>query len=305
MPSSPLSERLTQTQQGFLYAFCCYLFWGLFPIYWYPLLGQPIDAEQLLAQRIVWSSVVAVALLLMWRQGDVVWQALKQPKLWRIFLLSALTLSINWLTYLWAVTHNHVLDASLGYFMSPLVSIVLGCVFLKEVLSRVQLVSVILVSAGVLWLALLSGHVPYVALLLSISFGLYGLLRKQAPLPALAGLTLETLMMLPFALLFLAWVWIRNELVFSELPAIPLMLVIGSGVVTTLPLLLFAAGTKRISLVSIGMIQYVSPTLQFLAGLFVFHEAFNVPRFIGYLWVWAGVGLFVWSSVYRWRKAKA
>lgn len=292
------SARVTESgwsasQLGLAYGLACYVFWGLFPLYWYPLLGQPIGADQLLAQRVVWSSLLAVLLVLWQGQGVLLWRALLSARMLAIFALSSCTLSINWLTYLWAVTNHHVLDASLGYFLSPLVSITLGRVWLGEKLSRLQYWAVALAVVGVLWLILLAGRLPWVALSLSLSFGLYGLLRKRAPLPALLGLTLETLMMLPVALAFLAWWRWQDVLVFGQLPWVPWLLVIGSGVVTTLPLLLFAAAARRISLANLGMIQYVSPTIQLMVGLWVFGEAFDGARFVGYLWVWAGVLLFV------------
>ena len=288
-----------ETQKGLAYGLTCYIFWGLFPLYWYPLLGQPIGADQLLAQRIVWSSLLTVALMSGQRQWPLLGQALRSGRVWRVFVFSSLVLSVNWLTYLWAITNHHVLDASLGYFMSPLVSIALGCVFLKDRLPWLQWLAVALVALGVLWLAVLGGRVPWVALLLSMSWGVYGMLRKQAPLGALPGLTLETLMLLPLALAYLGWTQLQGRLVFADLPWLPLLLVIGSGVVTTLPLLLFAAAARRISLSTTGMIQYISPTIQFMLGLWVFHETFDVARFIGYVWVWLGVFLFALVAYYR------
>lgn len=291
-----------EAQKGLAYAVFCCVLWGLFPLYWYPLLGQPIGADQLLAQRIVWSSLLAAALMVWQRQWLPLWRALQSRRVWQVFTASALLLSVNWLTYLWAITHQQVLDASLGYFMAPLVSIVLARVFLKERLPLLQWLAAALVAVGVLWLALPGGRLPWVALSLSISWSFYGLLRKQAPLGALTGLALETLLMLPLALAYLAWHQAQNTLVFAQLPAVPLLLVLGSGLVTTVPLLLFAAAARRISLADLGMMQYVAPTLQFALGLWVFQETFDAARFVGYLWVWVGVLLFAAISYRRHRK---
>lgn len=298
MPDSTSSE----AQRGLLYALSCYAFWGLFPLYWYPLLGEAITADQLLAQRVVWSSLLAVCLMTYYRQWLPLWQALHARKVWLVFIASAIVLSINWLTYLWAITHRQVLDSSLGYFMSPLVSIALGRIFLKDRLARGQWLGVALASIGVLWLAFLGERPPWIALILSVSWGFYGLLRKQAPLGALPGFTLETLFMLPAAGAYLSWHYFTDSLVFSALPGLALMLVIGSGVVTTVPLLLFAAASRRISLATLGMLQYLSPTLQFILGLWVFDEVFSSVRFTGYIWVWAGVVLFAVASYHRHRK---
>ncbi len=294
----------SETRKGLAYGLACYVFWGLFPLYWYPLLGQPIGADQLLAQRIVWSALLAVVLMGWQREWPALRQALRSRRVWQVFALSALMLSINWLTYLWAITNRQVLDASLGYFISPLVNIALGRLFFKDRLHAMQWLAVALATVGVAWLALLGGRVPWVALILSFSWGFYGLLRKQAPLGALPGLTLETLMMLPLALLYLLWVDHQEQLVFGQLPLLPLLLVIGSGAVTTLPLLMFAAAARRVRLSTLGIIQYVGPNLQFMLGLWVFHEAFDHTRFIGYLWVWAGILLFAAVSYRQHQKGQ-
>lgn len=296
-PSAPEEAR-----KGLLYALACYLMWGLFPLYWYPLTHSAISADQLLAQRIVWSAVFSVVLLIVFRQGETVRQAIRNRKLLLTFTASAFAISMNWLVYLWAITHNHVIDASLGYFISPLFSILLGRLFFNERLNRIQTAAILLAVVGVLWLAIPAGRIPWVAILLTVSFGIYGLLRKIAPLAALPGLALETLLMLPFALAYLAWTAYSGHIVFSELPSLPLTVLLGSGAVTTIPLLLFASGARRISLSNLGIIQYVSPTCQFLLGLSLFGEAFDLSRFIGYVWVWAGVAVYLFGI---WQKKQA
>lgn len=299
--SAPRNTGWNETQKGLAYALGSYLIWGLFPLYWYPLIGQPIGTDQLLAQRIVWSAVFSGVLMTLLRQWPVLWAALRTRKVWWVFALSSLLLSANWLTYLWAITHQHVLDASLGYFISPLVSIALGRMVYRDQLDRLQWLAVALAAAGVAWLTFLGGRVPWVALILSITWGIYGLLRKQAPLESLPGLTLETLLMLPLAAGYLGWAQYQGTLVFGQLPWLPLLLVIGSGAATALPLLLFAAAARRMTLSALGFVQYVGPSLQFMLGLWFFHEAFDVVRFIGYAWVWVGVALFAVAGYRRHR----
>lgn len=286
---------LSDYRQGLLYALGCYLIWGLFPLYWYPINTAGIGADQILAQRISWSAAFAVVALLLTRKTALLWHVLHQPRVLAVFAASALAISLNWLVYLWAITNSHILDASLGYFMSPLMNVLFGCVFFKERLNRAQLAAIVLALVGILWLAVPAGHIPWVSLLLAGSFGVYSLLRKLAPLDALAGMTLETLLMLPFALGYLWYADIRGVLVFGSLPPLPLAVLIGSGAATVIPLLCFAAAAKRISMSDLGMIQYVSPTMQFVLGLVLFNEAFNAQKLMGYAWVWLAVVVYVWG----------
>lgn len=284
-----------EKQRGMMYAVSCYVLWGLFPLYWYPITQTSMPASQILAQRVVWSTLFALLLVLVLRQYKPVLKALCNPKLLAIFMLSATLLGANWLIYLWAITSSHVLDASLGYFMSPLFSILLGRIFFNERLLPMQIATVGVACLGVLWLVFLYGDVPWIALGLTISFGFYSLVRKLAPLPALPGLALETLCMLPLAVVYLLWQQQQGSL-FLDLSTFNWGLLIGSGIVTTVPLLLFAAGAKRISMTEMGIIQYISPTAQFITGLLLFHEAFNMQRFVGYALVWSAVILYIASS---------
>ena len=298
------SDGLTENQKGLLYALCCYLLWGLFPLYWYPLTHSGIDAGQLLAQRIVWSALFSVVLVAVFKQTHVLLDALRRPKTLLVFTCSATAIGLNWLIFLWAISNNHVLEASLGYFISPLFSMLLGRLFFNEHFNRIQLAAIVLAAIGIFWLALPAGQVPWVALLLTLTFGLYGLLRKTAPLDALPGLALETLLLLPFALAYLGRLAQHGQLVFGSLPPLLLATLIGSGIVTTVPLLLFAAGARRISMSDLGIIQYVSPTIQFLLGLFLFGEAFDLSRFIGYGWVWLGVAVYLFGIWHQQRSKR-
>lgn len=291
-------------RKGLIYALGCYLIWGLFPLYWYPITASGIDAGQILAQRICWSAVFAIIVLVVKRQGGDLLRAVANRKLLFAFIGSAFAISVNWLVYLWAITNNHILDASLGYFISPLCNVLLGFLFFKEKLNRPQLLAIMLAMVGIVWLAIPAGHIPWVSLLLAGSFGLYSLLRKLAPLDALTGMTLETLILAPFALVYLIYVAQQGGLVFGSLAPLPLAVLIGSGVVTVLPLLLFAAAAKRISMSDLGMVQYLSPTMQFFLGLTLFGEAFNLQKFAGYAWVWLGIAVYLFGVVWAKKKAR-
>ena len=281
--------------KGWHYALLCYATWGTFPLYWYPLNHSAMPAEQILAQRIVWSAVFALFLLVLFKQGKTVLNAFKQPRILGIFLTTAFLIAVNWLVYLWALTHNHVLDASLGYFINPLFNVFLGWLVFKEKLNKAQLLALLSATVGILWLAIPAGQIPWVALLLASSFGFYALIRKLAPMEALAGLTLETLLLAPFALVYLLFCYSQNSLVFSELDGLQMAVLLGSGAATTIPLLWFAIGARQISMSLLGMLQYISPTLQFLCGWLLLGEELSPQRLVGYGFVWVGVVIFLWA----------
>lgn len=292
-----MHEDLKEQKLGFIYAISCYILWGIFPIYWQSLAAENVPADQILAQRVFWSFLFSVSILPFRKQVGVVLKALKQPKVMLVFFASAAFLSANWLTYVWAVTNGRVLDSSLGYFMSPLFSILLGRIFLKEKLNLAQKLSVSIAVLGVLWLTFQSATIPWIAIVLTLSFGFYGLIRKMAVLPPVPALVVETLWMVPFALAFLYFWHSTNSLVFSQLTDLSKSVLVLSGVVTTVPLILFAAGAKRISLTNLGIVQYVSPTIQFFIGLLVLKESFSLNSFIGYALVWLAIGLYVLTSL--------
>lgn len=281
--------------QGWHYALLCYLTWGTFPIYWYPINQSGMPAEQILAQRVVWSAIFAIFMLLIFQQGRAVINAFKQPKVLGIFFLSSFMIGLNWLAYLWAITNEHILDASLGYFINPILNVFVGYLVLKEQLNKAQLLSVGFAIAGILWLAIPAGQVPWVALILASSFCIYGLIRKLAPMEPLSGLALETLLMTPFAIAYLCFCYNQNSLVFSELNSLQMTILLCSGAATTIPLLWFAMGARRISMSLLGMLQYISPSLQFLCGVLIFNEKLSAERSVGYILVWIGVIIFLLS----------
>lgn len=287
--------KISNKLQGWHYALLCYLTWGTFPIYWYPINQSGMPADQILAQRVIWSALFAVLLLLLFQQGRAIINALKQPKVLGLFVLSSFMIGINWLVYLWAIVNEHILDASLGYFINPILNVFVGRIVLKEQLNKTQLLSLFFAIAGILWLAIPAGQIPWVALILASSFCIYGLIRKLAPMEPLSGLTLETLIMSPFALAYLYFCYTQNNLVFSELNTLQTTVLLCSGIATTLPLLWFAMGARQISMSLLGMLQYISPTLQFLCGVLIFNETLSIERSVGYLLVWTGVVIFLWG----------
>lgn len=290
--------------QGWHYALLCYMTWGTFPIYWYPINQSAMPAEQILAQRVVWSALFAIFLLLLFQQGRATVNAFKQPKVLAIFFLSSCMIGVNWLVYLWAIVNEHILDASLGYFINPIFNVFLGWLVLKERLNKAQLLALMFAIAGILWLAIPAGQIPWVALILVGSFGIYGLIRKLAPMEPLSGLALETLLMSPFALAYLFFCYTQHSLVFGELNTLQMTVLLGSGAATTIPLLWFAMGARRISMSLLGMLQYISPTLQFLCGVLIFNEKLSAERMVGYALVWVGVAIFLLGMRAKVKQAK-
>jgi chloramphenicol-sensitive protein RarD len=216
------------------------------------------------------------------------------------FALSAALLTLNWLTYVWSVHHQHLLDASLGYFILPLVNVALGFVFLRERPRPGQWLAVAVATAGVLWLTVQTGRLPWIALVLAVTFGFYGLLRKVASLGALEGLALETMLLAPLGLGALAWWSAQGQGVLVQGDASSIAWLLLAGPLTAIPLLLFAAGARRIPLTTLGILQYISPTLQFALGVWVFHEPFQMARLAGFVLIWAALGVY---SVEGWLAA--
>ena len=292
-PSSAHSE----TTVGVLCAIGAYFTWGLFPLYWKPLHAVP--ALQILCHRIVWSALFVTLVLLYKQHWRWLFRLVQQPRNVALFALSSATLTLNWGIYIWAVNQGKVVEASLGYFINPLVNVLLGRLFLAERLNRPQALAVGLACAGVLWLTVNLGGLPWVALLLALSFGFYGLLRKQAPLGALEGLTLETFLMLPLALAALLWFHWQGVGSLGHISRSVDALLVGAGVVTAVPLLWFAAGARRLTLATMGVIQYLSPSMQLLLGVALYHEPFGGARLLGFGLIWAGLLVYSGAGLCR------
>ena len=286
---------------GIVYASLAYLSWGLFPLYFRQVAAVP--ALEVVLHRTLWSLVFVLALLAVRRQWSWMREVLRQPRVLGAFALSALLLAANWLTYVWAVNNSHVVDASLGYFILPLVNVALGYVFLHERPRPGQWLAVTVAAAGVLWLTLLTGRLPWISLVLALSFGFYGLLRKVAVLGALEGLTLETVLLAPVTMAVLGvWAW-QGQGALVQGDAATLGWLVLAGPVTAIPLLWFAAGARRIPLATMGILQYIAPSLQLALGVWLFHEAFDVSRLAGFVLIWAA--LLVYTLEGWWARRRA
>lgn len=279
-------------RKGILYATACYTAWGLFPIYFKSI--NDIPAMEILFHRMLWALLFLVMVLAWRQQWSWIPALFKNPKLIAGFASSAILLSTNWFIYIWAVNHGHIIDASLGYFITPLVNVLLGYVFLHERMRPIQWWAVGLAASGVVWLTFQSGHPPWIGVSLAASFGAYGLLRKTAALGALEGLSLETFLLFPFALAYLTFLAFNGQSAFLHSATSTQLLLIAAGPITAIPLLLFAAGARRIPLATLGLLQYISPSLQLLLGVWLYHEPFSTGRLIGFATIWTG--LIVYSA---------
>ena len=284
-------------RSGIIYAALAFLCWGLFPIYFHALGDVP--PLQILAHRMLWSLVFLLTILLLRRQWKWL-HTVRQPKVFFSFVLSALLLSANWLVYIWSVMNHHVIEASLGYFINPLVNIVLGYLILKERMRPLQWAAIGVAALGVAWLTWQAGTVPWIALILAFSFGAYGLLRKTAALGALEGLSFETMVLFPLAAGYVIWLTVNGQNVFLTTASdTTRWLLVMAGPFTAIPLLLFATGARKIPLSILGLLQYLSPTLQFLLGVLLFKEAFTADRLVGFALIWGALILFAGEGLLR------
>jgi len=294
--------------RGVLYALSAYLIWGTMPIYLKSL--QAVSAFEILAHRVIWSVVFVFTVLALLRRWQWVPQLLRTPRQIGLLGLSALLVSINWVIYIWAVNAGHIVDASLGYFINPLINVLIGAVLLHERLRRPQWIAVALAALGVAWLTWQAGQVPWIGLSLALSFGFYGLLRKQASVGALEGLAVETALLAPAALAWLLWLALHGRSQFFNAltdgpPSLVLLLVL-AGPVTAIPLTLFAAGARRIQFATLGLLQYAGPTVQLLVGVYLYGESFSSAKLVGYALIWFALAVFSADLLLRgWRARQA
>jgi chloramphenicol-sensitive protein RarD len=288
-------------KKGILYAIGAYLLWGLFPLYWKEL--ETFPALQLIGHRIVWSFLLLVLVILLTRQWRMFRTAGLKLKILRIYLIAGVLISVNWFTYVWAVNNGFVVETSLGYYINPLFSVLLGVLVFRERLRAIQWLPIALAAIGVLYLTLTYGSLPWIALTLAFTFGLYGLIKKTAPLGSLYGLTLETGLLFVPAVAYLVYCQIAGQGAFLHYGPKADLLMVGAGLVTIVPLLLFASAAQRVPLTTIGILQYINPTMQFLLGILVFKEPFTRDRLIGFGIIWAGLILFWLEGLYGRRSA--
>jgi len=281
---------VSESRRGALFGATAYLLWGVFPLY-FPLL-KPAVAVEVLAHRVVWSLVVVAVLVQVTRRWSGVRAVVAdRGKLMRLSL-AATVLAVNWGVYIYGVTTGRVVETSLGYFINPLVTVLLGVVVLRERLRTVQYVALGVAAAAVLFLSIENGRPPWIALILAVSFGSYGLLKKTAVVGALEGLTVETAVLAPLALLFLIGLQVRGASTLTSHGPGHASLLVATGLITAIPLLFFGAAASRVPLTTLGVLQYLAPTMQFLLGVLIFHEELSLARLLGFSLVWAALALF-------------
>lgn len=277
---------MSRYKTGLLFGVAAYTFWGAFPLYW-PLL-QPATPLEIVSHRAVWSLFFCLIALGLSRQVKSTYALLKNPRVFIRLLLAASLVSVNWIVYIWAVNNGHVVESALGYYINPLIIIAFGVIALREKMRPLQWTAVGFGALGVLVLTIDYGRLPWIALTLAISWGSYGLVKKQLNLGALEGLAIETLLTLPFYGGYLIYIGLNGTGVLGSSPGLSILL-IGAGIVTAIPLLLFNGSTTRLPFTIIGLLQYITPTLQFSIGVWVRHEAMPTARWVGFLIIWAAL----------------
>jgi len=292
-------------KRGFASAIGAYFLWGILPIYW-KLVSQ-VPAQEILAHRIFWSLLFMLVVVLVMNRKKQLYEEINQliyaPTKLLALVMGAIFITLNWFIYIWAVNDNRVIETSLGYYINPLFSVFLGILFLKERLSFWQIISVTLAASGVLYMTMNFGSVPWVAIILAVSFGLYGLCKKMAALSPITSITLETLIIAPFAfsyLLYLDYYGIGN---FGS-SSLTSVFLVGSGIVTAVPLLLFASGANQLSLTLLGFIQYLSPTIALLLGIFLYHEPFTEVHYVSFAFIWISLVVFSLSRTELFQKSE-
>lgn len=295
---------MTEYKKGIVSAFLAYIFWGLFPLYWKML--EHVDSLEILVNRILWSFVFTVIFIILIKQRILLIEDLKA--LWKnkkqFFSLvgASFTVTCNWFIYIWAVNHGHVIDTSLGYYINPLITVLFGMIFFKEKLSKAQFLAVLIAFIGVLVMSINYGKVPWIALLLALSFAIYGALKKQIKLDSTRGLAIETAFIVPIALIYYIYLMTQKEIALFHIHWSTDVLLILAGIVTAYPLILFAKGAKALPQYVIGFIQYVSPTIALFLGILLYHEPFTKADFTAFSFIWTAIIVFSLSTIYETRK---
>ncbi|MEH7331499.1 EamA family transporter RarD [Neobacillus drentensis] len=288
----------SETQLGVIHAGFSYLLWGLLPIYWKLL--DNVNAKEILANRIFWSFIFMVVVLIFTKKWGLFIRTFKgfaqNKKQMYALIIASLLISLNWFIYIWAVNSGHMIEASLGYYINPLVSILLGMVVLKEKLSVPQYVSFVLAGVGVAIITASHGNFPWIAIGLAVSFGLYGLAKKLINVDSAVGLTLETLVVAPIAAIYMAFLFVKDSNAFLTAGIGTDLLLIGAGVATAVPLLYFAKGAQKIPLSLLGILQYIAPTITLLLGVFVYQEHFSKIQLLSFLFIWSALTIFSLSK---------
>lgn len=298
---------------GLSYGLAAYLWWGLVPIYFKAVatlhlrddaLANAVSPYELLSHRIIWGVPLLIALIALKRRWREVWAALTSPVVLPTLALSATLVALNWLMYIWAVTNDRIVEASLGYFINPLVNVAFGVLFFKDRMTRAQVGGLILAGAGVLFLTIAEGRPPWISLGLAFSFALYALIRKRTSAKPIPGLLVETLLLLPLAAGYLFWLHARGGSSFAAGSWRADIFLIAAGAVTIIPLVWFVEAAKRLTLSTMGFLQYLSPSMQFVLGVLVFGEAFSMNRAIAFACIWTALAIYSTSLVRESRRRR-
>lgn len=298
----PSTDASRESMLGLAYALGAFLLWGVAPIY-FKAVGAANPVE-ILAHRVVWTAIMMIGLIYALRKTDAVMDVLRQPRRLSIYALSTVLISINWLTYIYAISIDHLVDASLGYYINPLVNVLLGMMFLSEKLNRWQGLAVALAGIGVGYQLVAYGDVPWISLTLAFSFGFYALVRKKAKVDPLAGLLVETLLLTPVGLIYLFWLGSQDAGQFVMGGWWMSVLLIASGIVTGLPLILFMLGAQRLTLSTIGLMQYLAPTIQLVLAVAIFGEPFSSATMVTFAFIWVGLVIYSWDAFGTYRRGR-
>jgi len=287
---------------GLLYGLVAYVLWGMVPLYFKSVARIP--ARELLAHRIVWSAILLTLVLALLGRSRELIACFGHARSLKLLLLSTLFIAGNWYVFIYSVLTDQIMQGSLGYFILPLVNVAIGTIFFRERMSRPQWLALVFAMSGVVVLTVRDGNLPWIALTLAFSFSIYGVLRKQAAVDGMVGLTVETLMLAPFALFYLGACVVEDQLVFGHDDRELDILVILSGLITSVPLICFAQAVQRLRIVTIGFLQYISPSLAFILAVTLYGEEFKPAYQAGYGLIWCGLAIFVADAVMRLRKPK-
>lgn len=288
---------------GLATAFGAFSLWGFLPLYFY-IIDDRVPVTGILGHRIIWAAVLLGAFTLLASRLARVAAVLRNRRMLLALTGSTAFISVNWGVFIWAVTHGHVLEASLGYYINPLLNVLLGFIFLRERLRPPQAVAVAIAAVGVLIMIIGYGHIPWVSLILAGCFGAYGLIRKQVAVDSGTGLLVETLLLAPFALAWLGWLYANREAAFLVLGIQTSLLLFGCGIVTVIPLVLFATGARRLRLGTLGLIQYITPTLQLLTGVLLMGEPFSRADAVTFTLIWVGLFIYTTDALAAQRRAR-
>lgn len=299
MPPAPTSAQT----RGALAVGVCYLLWGIVPIYWKQLVGiQPLE---LIAHRQIWSLVFIAVLVVAQGAFGEVWAVLRQPRALAFNILCSVLLTLNWLVYVEGVAAGHVIECSLGYFLVPLVNVAAGRLVFKEQLRPLQWIAIACATGGVAWMLLQLDRPPWIAFSLTLTWGAYSLLKKKSTLGPLTGMTVETLVAAPLAIAYLLWRHHEGTGALGHVDAWTQTLILSAGIITAIPLLLFAYGAQRIRLSTLGLIQYITPTMQFILAVWLYHEPFSRDRAVSFAFIWVGLALYTGDSLLAQRNRAA